>query len=62
MNRSAWTMALTAFLLPASDLAAQTKPIDWRTFTAETQAILANYLRINTTNPPGNEILAARFL
>jgi len=62
MNKRAWTIALTACLLPASDLAAQTKPIDWRTFTAETQTILANYLRINTTNPPGNEILAARFL
>src|SRR5207237_4228260 len=62
MNRRACSIALTTFLLPASDLAAQTNPIDWRSLTAETQTILSNYLRINTTNPPGNEILAARFL
>jgi acetylornithine deacetylase/succinyl-diaminopimelate desuccinylase-like protein len=29
---------------------------------AEAPALLARYLRIDTTNPPGNEILAARFL
>ena len=62
MNRRACSIALTTFLLSASDLAAQTNPIDWRSLTAETQTILSNYLRINTTNPPGNEILAARFL
>lgn len=41
---------------------AQTKPIDWDALSKEGQTILADYLRINTTNPPGNEILAARFL
>jgi acetylornithine deacetylase/succinyl-diaminopimelate desuccinylase-like protein len=43
-------------------VAAQTKPIDWDALSKEGQTILADYLRINTTNPPGNEILAARFL
>ena len=43
-------------------MAAQTKPIDWDALSKEGQTILADYLRINTTNPPGNEILAARFL
>lgn len=35
---------------------------DWNGIAVEGQRILADYLRINTTNPPGNEILAARFL
>jgi acetylornithine deacetylase/succinyl-diaminopimelate desuccinylase-like protein len=43
-------------------LSAQTKPIDWDALARESQTVLADYLRINTTNPPGNEILAARFL
>lgn len=41
---------------------AQTKPVDWDGLSKEGQVILQDYLRINTTNPPGNEILAARFL
>ena len=38
------------------------KPVDWDALSREGQTILSEYLRINTTNPPGNEILAARFL
>ncbi len=38
------------------------KAIDWNALSQEGQTILSQYLRINTTNPPGNEILAARFL
>ena len=56
---------LSAILLLASapaTVTAQTKPIDWDALSKEGQTILADYLRINTTNPPGNEILAARFL
>src|SRR5204863_6994132 len=36
--------------------------INWESLASESQTVLADYLRINTTNPPGNEILAARFL
>ena len=56
---------LSAILLLASapaTVTAQTKPIDWDALSKEGQTILADYLRINSTNPPGNEILAARFL
>lgn len=56
---------LSAIVLLASapaTVTAQTKPIDWDALSKEGQTILADYLRINTTNPPGNEILAARFL
>lgn len=42
--------------------ASQERPIDWDALSKEGQTVLSEYLRINTTNPPGNEILTARFL
>jgi acetylornithine deacetylase/succinyl-diaminopimelate desuccinylase-like protein len=36
--------------------------IDWAAVHAEAEELLAAYLRIDTTNPPGNETAAARFL
>ena len=38
------------------------RPLDWNAITSETQQNLQEYLRINTTNPPGNEMKAALFL
>jgi acetylornithine deacetylase/succinyl-diaminopimelate desuccinylase-like protein len=38
------------------------KPIDWTKVTREASELLSNYIRINTTNPPGNELAAARML
>lgn len=35
---------------------------DWKGLGDEAAALLSQYLRINTTNPPGNEIAAARWL
>lgn len=35
---------------------------EWQSLTGETARLLSAYLRINTTNPPGNEIAAARWL
>jgi acetylornithine deacetylase/succinyl-diaminopimelate desuccinylase-like protein len=35
---------------------------DWDALATEAQRILADYVRINTTNPPGNELAAAKFL
>jgi len=40
----------------------QSKAIDWDSLSAETLRTLASYLQINTTNPPGNELAAARWL
>ncbi|HEX4632864.1 MAG TPA: M20/M25/M40 family metallo-hydrolase, partial [Gemmatimonadales bacterium] len=48
-------------LLAAAPLAAQTQ-VNWDSLGAETQRVLAAYLQINTTNPPGNELETARFL
>src|SRR5947208_9326372 len=52
----------------ASTLAAQTRapepthPIDWAAIDREGATLLRDYLRVNTTNPPGNELAAAHFL
>jgi acetylornithine deacetylase/succinyl-diaminopimelate desuccinylase-like protein len=35
---------------------------DWKPLGDEATALLSQYLRVNTTNPPGNEITAARWL
>jgi acetylornithine deacetylase/succinyl-diaminopimelate desuccinylase-like protein len=42
--------------------APEPKKLDWDAITKESQQILADYLRINTTNPPGNETKGALFL
>jgi acetylornithine deacetylase/succinyl-diaminopimelate desuccinylase-like protein len=39
-----------------------TYQIDWHGIKDEATEILSNYISINTTNPPGNEIEAARYL
>lgn len=51
-------------LLAATSLSAQTAgtPVNWDSLGAETQRVLTAYLQLNTTNPPGNELNAARFL
>lgn len=54
-------LALFALFLPIA-LDAQARPIDWDSLARESQSVFAAYLRVNTTNPPGNEILGARFL
>src|SRR5712692_5323290 len=38
------------------------KPIDWDKLTQEATDLLSKYIRINTTDPPGNELPAARML
>ncbi|HUY28713.1 MAG TPA: M20/M25/M40 family metallo-hydrolase [Candidatus Binataceae bacterium] len=38
------------------------KPIDYDQLTQEAAALLAKYIQIDTTNPPGNELPAAKML
>lgn len=38
------------------------RPVDWDALRDEAVGTLQAYLRINTTNPPGNELAAARWL
>jgi acetylornithine deacetylase/succinyl-diaminopimelate desuccinylase-like protein len=61
MNRKIFTTAAIASLLLGPTVGAQATP-DWNALATESQTVLADYLRINTTNPPGNEMLAAKFL
>jgi acetylornithine deacetylase/succinyl-diaminopimelate desuccinylase-like protein len=46
--------------IAAAGLAAQPAP-DWKALEEEAVGILSRYIQIDTTNPPGNEIEAARF-
>ena len=62
MNRIARSILLTTSIFFTSTAGAQTKTIDWDALARESQSTLSDYLRVNTTNPPGNELLAARFL
>jgi acetylornithine deacetylase/succinyl-diaminopimelate desuccinylase-like protein len=56
------TLMLLALSWLAPTAAQAQKPIDWDALAKEGQQILSDYLKINTTNPPGNEIETARFL
>jgi acetylornithine deacetylase/succinyl-diaminopimelate desuccinylase-like protein len=54
-------------LLSGASARAQTSrpagaPIDWDALRTEAVALLSEYIRINTTIPPGNELVGARFL
>ena len=57
-------VALATFAAPAVAARAQqpTGPLDWNKLRDETVQVLADYLRVNTTNPPGNELQTALFL
>ena len=54
-----WPILLALNL--AAPLAAQ-QSIEWDSLSAEAVRTLSDYLQINTTNPPGNELEGARFL
>jgi acetylornithine deacetylase/succinyl-diaminopimelate desuccinylase-like protein len=47
---------------PAVTQAPPPKPIDWDKLTQEATALLSQYIRLDTTNPPGNEFSTARML
>ena len=51
-----------AFLWPIVAQAQDTGRIDWPRYQDMAVELMQQYLRINTSNPPGNEIEAARFL
>ncbi|MGH7926580.1 MAG: hypothetical protein ACREQV_02135, partial [Candidatus Binatia bacterium] len=52
---------LVILAMAARGFAADAK-FEWRGLQEEAVAILSRYVQIDTTNPPGNEIKAARFL
>jgi len=61
--RSAVKLLTAIFLAaPPGLVAAQQKPVDWDGIAKEGQTILSQYLRINTTNPPGNERVCVEWI
>src|ERR671937_295817 len=38
------------------------RPIDWKALSDESVRTLSDYLKVNTTNPPGNEMRGILFL
>jgi acetylornithine deacetylase/succinyl-diaminopimelate desuccinylase-like protein len=56
------TLAVSLVSLPTAALRAQSPSFDWAQLQEEATRLLSQYLRINTTNPPGNELAAARWL
>ena len=59
---------LAAGTLAAAPLSSQspaaepTRPVDWNAIQDETVRLMREYFRINTTNPPGNELAGALWL
>ena len=47
---------------PAAAQPAPSRPVDWDALRGEAVQILSEYIRINTTNPPGNEKAGAEYL
>ena len=62
LRKSIIALCCFASLSPFASRAQNAGPVDWNALAAETQHVLTDYIRINTTNPPGNELAAARFL
>ena len=62
MNKLLHPIALAALVLTARPIQSQTRHVSWDALASEATNILSDYLRVNTTNPPGNELAAARFL
>ncbi len=54
-------LAVAASVFPFVELPAQ-QPVDWGALQRETVQTLVEYLKINTANPPGNEMEGALFL
>ena len=65
---TSFARALLLLAIPASMLAQAptppepSRPIDWEKLRDEAAQVLADYMKINTANPPGNEIEGALFL
>jgi acetylornithine deacetylase/succinyl-diaminopimelate desuccinylase-like protein len=54
-------LAVTLPALAQDQLAAKLREVDWPVYQDETVKMLQQYLRIDTSNPPGNELAAAQF-
>jgi acetylornithine deacetylase/succinyl-diaminopimelate desuccinylase-like protein len=62
LRSAALLLVLPVVLLGQAPAPQPVRPIDWNAMQNEAVETLRQYLRINTSNPPGNELAAARFL
>lgn len=64
MRRLLAALCLLAVAAPASAQRAPqpVRPVDWNSLRDETARVLSEYLKIDTSNPPGNELKGAQFL
>ncbi len=66
MKTIAWRMAIAAALaflcLAAPSPSQQPVPLDFGRLALEAQGWLVDLVRINTSNPPGNELPAAKYI
>jgi acetylornithine deacetylase/succinyl-diaminopimelate desuccinylase-like protein len=62
MTKKLSGLVLALVLSPVIASAQDTSRIDWPRYQDIAVDLMQQYLRINTSNPPGNEIEAARFL
>lgn len=62
MRRILLLIALLMTAAPAAAQPAAGRPVDWDALRTEAVQILSEYIRINTTNAPGNEKAGAEYL
>jgi acetylornithine deacetylase/succinyl-diaminopimelate desuccinylase-like protein len=55
-------LLVPALLAGQTASSAAPRPVDWAAIQSQGVEILRQYVRINTSNPPGNELETARFL
>lgn len=60
--RTAFLALLTLCCFPVSSPAQQAVPTDFASVALEAQGWLTGLVRINTSNPPGNELAAAKYI
>jgi acetylornithine deacetylase/succinyl-diaminopimelate desuccinylase-like protein len=61
-TRTPLAVAAFALSIGVPTAFAQQRAINWEALTNEAVTALSDYIKLNTTNPPGNELEAARFL
>jgi acetylornithine deacetylase/succinyl-diaminopimelate desuccinylase-like protein len=62
MRRLLLPIALLMAAAPAAAQPEPARPVDWAALQAEAVQVLSDYIRVNTTNAPGNEKAGAEFL
>ena len=64
MRRSSLIAVVLAVFASVSPLTAQEggRPLDWDAINKEAVSLLSDYLKVNTSYPPGNEMLGIQYL